>query len=108
MLLLSVLTKLQRLLFLLPSYACCLCYCSIACFWWKPFFFLFWNYHYFTFVRIFLVASDNSLHEFLDSFLKYRSRWYDFPHRGAKGIVAGIIVGEHDLSRRVFIVLYRM
>ncbi|KAF2324274.1 hypothetical protein GH714_011535 [Hevea brasiliensis] len=54
------------------------------------------------------VASDNSLHEFLDSFLKYRSRWYDFPHRGVKGIVAGVVVGEHDLSRRVFMVLYRI
>ncbi|KAF2309667.1 hypothetical protein GH714_004523 [Hevea brasiliensis] len=36
------------------------------------------------------------------------SRWYDFPHRGAKGIVAGVIVGEHELSRRVFMVLYRI
>ncbi|KAK3231236.1 hypothetical protein Dsin_003117 [Dipteronia sinensis] len=31
------------------------------------------------------VASDSSLHEFLDSFLKFRSRWYDVPYRGAKG-----------------------
>ncbi|KAI4316621.1 hypothetical protein L6164_024585 [Bauhinia variegata] len=54
------------------------------------------------------VASDTSLHEFLDSFLLFRSRWYDFPHRGAKGIVAGVIVGELDLSRRVFMVLYRI
>ncbi|XP_048226861.1 uncharacterized protein LOC8265307 [Ricinus communis] len=54
------------------------------------------------------VASDKSLHEFLDSFLKYKSRWYDFPHRGAKGIVAGVIVGEVELSRRVFMVLYRI
>ncbi|KAF8025053.1 hypothetical protein BT93_F2032 [Corymbia citriodora subsp. variegata] len=54
------------------------------------------------------VASDTSLHEFLDSFLKYRSRWYDFPHRGAKGIVAGVIVGELELSHRVFMVLYRI
>lgn len=56
----------------------------------------------------FAVATDASLHEFLDSFLKFRSRWYDFPYRGAKGIVAGVIVGELDLSRRVFMVLYRM
>ncbi|XP_028792936.1 activating signal cointegrator 1 complex subunit 2-like, partial [Neltuma alba] len=55
-----------------------------------------------------VVATDTSLHEFLDSFLKFRSRWYDFPYRGAKGIVAGIIVGELDLSRRVFMVLYRI
>lgn len=54
------------------------------------------------------VATDASLHEFLDSFLQFRSRWYDFPHRGAKGIVAGVIVGELELSRRVFMVLYRM
>ncbi|CAH1454352.1 unnamed protein product [Lactuca virosa] len=54
------------------------------------------------------VASDTSLHAFLESFLKYRSRWYDFPYRGAKGIVAGMIVGEHELSRRVFMILYRI
>ena len=57
---------------------------------------------------LFSVAKDSSLHEFLDSFLQFRSRWYDFPHRGAKGIVAGVIVGELELSRRVFMVLYRM
>lgn len=54
------------------------------------------------------VASDTSLHDFLDSFLQFRSRWYDFPHHGAKGIVAGVIVGESGLSRRVFMVLYRI
>ncbi|KAK1407545.1 hypothetical protein QVD17_39163 [Tagetes erecta] len=54
------------------------------------------------------VASDTSLHAFLESFLKFRSRWYDFPYRGAKGIVAGVIVGEHELNRRVFMILYRM
>ncbi|KAJ7958250.1 Activating signal cointegrator 1 complex subunit 2 [Quillaja saponaria] len=54
------------------------------------------------------VARDTSLHEFLDSFLQFRSRWYDFPHHGAKGIVAGVIVGELDLSRRVFMILYRI
>ncbi|KAL6983003.1 hypothetical protein U1Q18_016397 [Sarracenia purpurea var. burkii] len=54
------------------------------------------------------VASDSSLHEFLESFLQFRSRWYDFPYRGAKGLVAGIIVGEFELSRRVFMVLYRI
>ncbi|KAF3446558.1 hypothetical protein FNV43_RR11738 [Rhamnella rubrinervis] len=54
------------------------------------------------------VASDTSLHEFLDSFLQFRSRWYDFPHHGAKGMVAGVIVGEFELSRRVFMVLYRI
>ncbi|GLT58846.1 hypothetical protein SLA2020_317070 [Shorea laevis] len=54
------------------------------------------------------VATDTSLHEFLDSFLQFRSRWYDFPHRGAKGMVAGVIVGELELSRRVFMVLFRL
>ncbi|GKV20075.1 hypothetical protein SLEP1_g30247 [Rubroshorea leprosula] len=54
------------------------------------------------------VAMDTSLHEFLDCFLQFRSRWYDFPHRGAKGIVAGVIVGELELSRRVFMLLYRL
>ncbi|KAB2045028.1 hypothetical protein ES319_D01G133100v1 [Gossypium barbadense] len=54
------------------------------------------------------VAGDTSLHEFLDSFLQFRSRWYDFPHRGVKGIVAGVIVGEFELSRRVFMMLYRI
>lgn len=54
------------------------------------------------------VATDTSLHDFLESFLKFRSRWYDFPYRGAKGIVAGVIVGEFELSRRVFMVLYRI
>lgn len=57
---------------------------------------------------VFAVAADTSLHAFLDSFLQFRSRWYDFPHRGVKGILAGVIVGEIDLSRRVFMVLYRM
>ncbi|CAH8349705.1 unnamed protein product [Eruca vesicaria subsp. sativa] len=54
------------------------------------------------------VASDASLHEFLDSFLQFRSRWYDFPFHGVKGIVAGVIVGEVELCRRVFMVLFRI
>ncbi|XP_021284995.1 uncharacterized protein LOC110417109 isoform X2 [Herrania umbratica] len=54
------------------------------------------------------VSGDTSLHKFLDSFLQFRSRWYDFPHRGVKGIVAGVIVGEFELSRRVLMVLYRI
>ena len=56
----------------------------------------------------FAVASDASLHDFLDSFLQFRSRWYDFPFHGVKGVVAGVVVGEIDLCRRVFMVLYRM
>lgn len=63
---------------------------------------------YLLFSFSFSVASDASLHAFLESFLKFRSRWYDFPYRGAKGIVAGVIVGENELSRRVFMILYRM
>ncbi|KAM6543028.1 hypothetical protein CsatB_007475 [Cannabis sativa] len=38
----------------------------------------------------------------------FSPRWYDFPHHGVKGNVAGVIVGEYDLSRRVFMVLYRI
>ena len=59
-------------------------------------------------IVLFSVATDISLHEFLDSFLQFRGRWYDFPHHGAKGSVAGVIVGEFDLCRRVFMVLFRM
>lgn len=54
------------------------------------------------------VASDTSLHNFLDSFLQFRHRWYDFPQHRAKGVVAGVIVGEMELCRRVLMVLYRM
>ncbi|KAH6836104.1 Ubiquitin system component Cue protein [Perilla frutescens var. hirtella] len=54
------------------------------------------------------VATDESLRAFLESFLKFRSRWYDFPHRGAKGIVAGVIVDEFEMCRRIFMVLYRL
>ncbi|XP_044511417.1 uncharacterized protein LOC123229572 isoform X2 [Mangifera indica] len=54
------------------------------------------------------VAGDASLHEFLNSFLKFRSRWYDFPYRGVKGIVAEVIVGDLELSRRVFMLFYRI
>ncbi|WVZ55900.1 hypothetical protein U9M48_006501 [Paspalum notatum var. saurae] len=54
------------------------------------------------------VAQNTSLHDFLDSYLQFRHRWYDLPHRGPKGTVAGLVVGEHELSRRVFMVLYRI
>ncbi|KAK2985619.1 hypothetical protein RJ640_006882 [Escallonia rubra] len=54
------------------------------------------------------LSRDTSLHAFLESFLKFKSRWYDFPYRGARGIVAGVIVGEFELSRRVFMLLYRI
>ncbi|KAL9257124.1 hypothetical protein AKJ16_DCAP23143 [Drosera capensis] len=55
-----------------------------------------------------VVASDPSLHGFLDSFLQFRRRWYDFHYHGAKGIVAGVIVGDIELSHRVFMLLYRI
>lgn len=48
------------------------------------------------------------MHEFLDSYLQFRHRWYDLPHRGPKGTVAGLVVGELELCRRVFMVLYRI
>lgn len=54
------------------------------------------------------VSSNTSLHDFLGSFLKFRSRSYDFPYRGTRGVVTGVILGEFDLSRRVFMVLYRI
>lgn len=60
------------------------------------------------FYFFYTVASDASLHDFLDSFLQFRSRWYDFPFRGVKGVVAGVIVGEIELCRRVFMLLFRM
>ncbi|XP_073305165.1 uncharacterized protein [Primulina huaijiensis] len=54
------------------------------------------------------VSTDESLYAFLESFLKFRSRWYDFPYHGVQGIVAGVIVDEFELCRRVFMVLYRL
>ncbi|KAE8788428.1 Activating signal cointegrator 1 complex subunit 2 [Hordeum vulgare] len=54
------------------------------------------------------VAQNGSLHAFLDSYLQFRHRWYDLPHRGPRGTVAGLIVGELELCRRVFMVLYRI
>ncbi|CAN6321026.1 unnamed protein product [Urochloa humidicola] len=54
------------------------------------------------------VAQNTSLHDFLDNYLQFRHRWYDLPHRGPKGAVAGLVVGELELCRRVFMVLYRI
>ncbi|CAL9116938.1 unnamed protein product [Musa acuminata var. zebrina] len=54
------------------------------------------------------VAKNDALIEFLDSYLQFRNRWSDFPHRGSRGVVAGVIVGELELCRRVFMILYRM
>ncbi|KAJ3673977.1 hypothetical protein LUZ60_005969 [Juncus effusus] len=54
------------------------------------------------------VARNSSLHRFLDSYLKFRHRWYDLPYHGPKEAVAGIVVGEMDLCRRVFMILFRI
>ncbi|XP_062216481.1 uncharacterized protein LOC133916703 [Phragmites australis] len=54
------------------------------------------------------VAQNTSLHDFLDSYLQFRHRWYDLPHRGPEGTLAGLVVGELELCRRVFMVLYRI
>ncbi|GJN30631.1 hypothetical protein PR202_gb18953 [Eleusine coracana subsp. coracana] len=56
----------------------------------------------------FVLLKNTSLHDFLDSYLQFRHRWYDLPHRGPKGTVAGLVVGELELCRRVFMVLYRI
>ncbi|EPS61490.1 hypothetical protein M569_13307, partial [Genlisea aurea] len=54
------------------------------------------------------VATDESLPVFLESFTRYRSRWYDFPHRGGRGKVAGVVLGEVELCRRIFMLFYRL
>eukprot|EP01018_Ginkgo_biloba_P013506 Gb_29127 [translate_table: standard] len=60
------------------------------------------------FSDIISVATDGSLHEFLDSYLRFRKRWYDLPDCRQSGSMAGLVVGDQELSRRVFMVLYRM
>lgn len=55
------------------------------------------------------VAMDETLDTFIDSYLHFRRRWYDgktFSSNSSQ--TAGIIVGDGDLSRRVFMLLYRM
>ncbi|KAH9329848.1 hypothetical protein KI387_001956, partial [Taxus chinensis] len=54
------------------------------------------------------VATDDSLQDFLDSYLQFRKRWYDIPHYSHAGSMTGLVVGDQELSRRVFMVLYRM
>lgn len=49
---------------------------------------------------------DESLDTFIDSYLHYRRRWYD--NEATRKQTAGVIVGDGDLSRRVFMLLYRM
>eukprot|EP00249_Psilotum_nudum_P024031 c29066_g1_i1 orf=845-3769(-) len=54
------------------------------------------------------VTTDRSIQTFLDSYLQFRRRWFDLPVMKGGGTMAGVIVGDHDLSRRVFMVLYRL
>ncbi|KAJ7540735.1 hypothetical protein O6H91_10G028400 [Diphasiastrum complanatum] len=54
------------------------------------------------------VANNRSLQEFLDSYLHFRRRWHDKPLSKATGAIDGVIVGDGDLSRRVFMILYRI
>ncbi|KAG0622488.1 hypothetical protein M758_3G100500 [Ceratodon purpureus] len=57
------------------------------------------------------VAMDETLDTFFDSYLHFRRRWYDDDTAFAtsrKRTAAGVIVGDGDLSRRVFMLLYRM
>lgn len=54
------------------------------------------------------VTMDHTIEVSLDSYLQYRRRWYDL-HVNEKGKpLAGVIVGDQELHRRVFMVLYRM
>lgn len=52
-----------------------------------------------------LVTVDNSIQVSLDSYLQFRRRWYDSQ---IDKPLAGVIVGDQELFRRVFMVFYRM
>ncbi|KAL3679871.1 hypothetical protein R1sor_022827 [Riccia sorocarpa] len=54
------------------------------------------------------VSSDDSLSVFLDSYLQYRKRWFDIPMESSSSPEVNIVVGDGDLSRRVFMVLLRL
>lgn len=54
------------------------------------------------------VTADNSIQVSLDSFLQFRRRWYDSSNIKIGKPLAGVIVGDQELLRRVFMVLYRM
>jgi len=55
------------------------------------------------------VAVNESLHNFVDSYLQFRRRWYNSRSWANSGApTAGVVVGDGDLSRRVFMLLYRM
>ncbi len=58
---------------------------------------------------MFAVAVNESLHNFVDSYLQFRRRWYNSRSWANSGApTAGVVVGDGDLSRRVFMLLYRM
>ncbi|GBG66207.1 hypothetical protein CBR_g57086 [Chara braunii] len=70
------------------------------------------------------VVRDASLHAFLDSYLRFRRRWFDLlPDNDVKEGVglggggnwrynrrsrAGVVVGDAELARRVFMLLFRL
>ncbi|KAL2613198.1 hypothetical protein R1flu_024890 [Riccia fluitans] len=54
------------------------------------------------------VTLDESLSVFLDSYLHYRKRWFDVPTEPPSRPEINIVVGDGDLSRRVFMVLLRL
>ncbi|MCO5601672.1 hypothetical protein L7F22_055795 [Adiantum nelumboides] len=54
------------------------------------------------------VTMDSSIEVLLDSYLQFRRRWYDVQTNGDGKPLAGVIVGDQLLFRRVFMVLYRM
>lgn len=56
-------------------------------------------------LNVYPVTVDNSIQVSLDSYLQFRRRWYDSE---IDKPLAGVIVGDQELFRRVFMVLYRM
>eukprot|EP00250_Pteridium_aquilinum_P015084 c22365_g1_i1 orf=300-3116(-) len=54
------------------------------------------------------VTADNSIEVSLDSYLQFRRRWYDSRANESCKPLAGVIVGDQELFRHVFMVLYRM
>uniref|UniRef100_A0A7I4D7V6 CUE domain-containing protein n=1 Tax=Physcomitrium patens TaxID=3218 RepID=A0A7I4D7V6_PHYPA len=55
------------------------------------------------------VTMDESLDTFIDNYLHFRRRWYDSTaFITSSKQTAGVIVGDGDLSRRVFMLLYRI
>ncbi|KAH7442412.1 hypothetical protein KP509_03G087200 [Ceratopteris richardii] len=54
------------------------------------------------------VYRDTSVEVSLDSYLQFRRRWYDFHAEERGKALGGVIVGDDDLFRRVFMVLFRM